>query len=133
MDKTPSEIKIGDEIKYGSNDIVGVVMEIRNNHIVCGYTSDGNQFDWNARFIKKTGRHFPQIAEVFEQMKGTQRKEATKRQIKYATYLAKRMCVDLPKENTKEAYSNFISKYADAVRAEDEGMNEPDAWQINYM
>lgn len=59
--------------------------------------------------------------------------KATDRQIKFATYLAKRMCVDLPKECTKESYSDFISKWKPIVEHEDRGMNEPDGWQINYM
>ena len=57
----------------------------------------------------------------------------TERQIRYAQYLAKRMCVELPKENTKEAYSDFISKWKPAVENEDKGMNEPDGWQMQYM
>lgn len=57
----------------------------------------------------------------------------TKKQIEYAQHLAQRMCQDLPKEYTKQAYSNFISKWKPAVMAEDAGMNEPDAWQMQYM
>ena len=59
--------------------------------------------------------------------------KATDKQIAYATYLAKRMCQKLPKENTKKAYADFISKWKPAVKAEDEAMNEPDAWQMQYM
>ena len=43
------------------------------------------------------------------------------------------MCQKLPKENTKKAYADFISKWKPAVKAEDEAMNEPDAWQMQYM
>ena len=57
----------------------------------------------------------------------------TEKQIKYAQYLAKRMCQDLPKEYTKQAYSDFIAKWKPVVMAEDAGMNEPDAWQMQYM
>ena len=57
----------------------------------------------------------------------------TDKQIKYAEYLARRMCVELPKECTKQAYSDFISKWKPAVQHEDEGMNEPDTWQMQYM
>ena len=57
----------------------------------------------------------------------------TDKQIKYAKYLAQRMCQDLPTEFTKQAYSDFISKWKPAVTAEDIGMNEPDAWQMQYM
>lgn len=57
----------------------------------------------------------------------------TEKQIKYARYLANRMCQELPKEFTKEAYSEFIVKWKSAVQHEDNEMNEPDAWQIQYM
>jgi hypothetical protein len=57
----------------------------------------------------------------------------TEKQIKYATYLAKRMDVEMPKENTRQAYSQFISKWKPIVEHEDCGMNEPDAWQMQYM
>lgn len=57
----------------------------------------------------------------------------TEKQIKYAEYLARRMCIELPKENTKQAYSEFISKWKPAVQQEDLGMNEPDEWQMQYM
>lgn len=57
----------------------------------------------------------------------------TKKQIEYARYLAQRMCQDLPKEYTKQAYSEFISKWEPAVLEENKGMNEPNAWQMQYM
>ena len=57
----------------------------------------------------------------------------TEKQIEYARYLAQRMCQDLPKDFTKKAYSDFISKWKPAVMAEDAEMNEPDAWQMQYM
>lgn len=57
----------------------------------------------------------------------------TEKQIKYAQYLAKRMCQEMPKEFTKEAYSEFISKWKPAVLEEDKAMNEPDSWQMQYM
>lgn len=57
----------------------------------------------------------------------------TEKQIKYAKYLAQRMCVELPKENTKQAYSDFISKWKPAVLEEDKAMNEPTKWQMQYM
>ena len=57
----------------------------------------------------------------------------TDKQIRYAEYLAQRMCQDLPKEFTKQAYSEFISKWKPIVQQEDMGMNEPNAWQMQYM
>ena len=57
----------------------------------------------------------------------------TEKQIEYARYLAQRMCKDLPKDFTRQAYSDFISKWKPVVMAEDVEMNEPDAWQMQYM
>ena len=57
----------------------------------------------------------------------------TEKQIEYARYLAQRMGQDLPKDFTKQAYSDFISKWKPAVMAEDVEMNEPNAWQMQYM
>ena len=57
----------------------------------------------------------------------------TEKQIKYAQYLAQRMCQDLPKEYTKQAYSDFISMWKSAVLEEDEAMNEPNEWQMQYV
>lgn len=56
----------------------------------------------------------------------------TEKQIEYAKYLAKRMCVDLPTEFTKQAYSDFISYWKPIVKHEDDGMNEPGAWGLQY-
>lgn len=63
----------------------------------------------------------------------TDNEKATIKQIKYARYLAERMCVELPKEVTKSAYSTFIEKWKPTVRHEDKAMNEPDCWQMQYM
>jgi len=57
----------------------------------------------------------------------------TEKQIEYAQYLAQRMCQDLPKEFTKQTYSEFISKWKPAVLEEDKAMNEPNEWQMQYM
>ena len=56
----------------------------------------------------------------------------TQRQEEYAKDLAKRMGINLPKEYTKTAYSAFISRWAPIVKAEDDGMNEPNEWQWQY-
>ncbi len=57
----------------------------------------------------------------------------TVKQIEYAKYLADRMGENLPTEFTKEAYSKFISKWKPAVQQEDERMNEPSTWQLQYI
>ena len=43
------------------------------------------------------------------------------------------MCQDLQKDFTRQAYSDFISKWKPAVMAEDAEMNEPNSWQMQYM
>lgn len=57
----------------------------------------------------------------------------TDKQIEYAKYLSKRVCEELPCEYTKEAYSKFIDKWKPVVKHEDDAMNEPDSWQMQYM
>ncbi len=57
----------------------------------------------------------------------------TEKQIEYSKYLAQRMCQELPKEFTKQAYSDFIAKWKPIVQHEDMRMNEPDDWQMQYM
>ena len=57
----------------------------------------------------------------------------TEKQVEYAKYLSQRMGVELPKENTKQEYSDFISKWKLVVKHEDDAMNEPNAWQMQYM
>ena len=57
----------------------------------------------------------------------------TEKQIEYARYLSQRMCQDLPKDFTKQAYSDFISNLKPSVMAEDVEMNEPNAWQMQYI
>ena len=56
----------------------------------------------------------------------------TEKQEKYAKYLVDRMCVNLPIEYTKAAYSAFISRWKPVVKEEDDGMNEPSTWQMAY-
>ena len=57
----------------------------------------------------------------------------TEKQIEYAKYLAKRACQELPTEFTKQAYSEFISKWKPIVKKEDDEMNEPSSWQMQYL
>ena len=57
----------------------------------------------------------------------------TQKQIDYAKYLANRMCQNLPDDFTNKAYSEFIDRWKPVVKREDDAMNEPDAWQMQYM
>lgn len=56
----------------------------------------------------------------------------TQKQVDYAEYLAKRMGQELPTEYTKQAYSEFISKWKPVVKHEDDAMNAPSEWQMQY-
>lgn len=56
----------------------------------------------------------------------------TIKQVAYVEYLAQRMCQKLPKEYTKKAYSEFIDVWKPIVKHEDNGMNDPNAWQMQY-
>lgn len=56
----------------------------------------------------------------------------TQKQVEYAQYLAKRTCMSLPSEYSKKAYSVFIDKVKPMVKHEDDAMNEPSAWQMQY-
>ena len=59
------EIKVGDEVDDGVANLV--VLEINEDGTVKGFADDGSII--NAVPRKKTGRHFPEIAEVLRKMK----------------------------------------------------------------
>lgn len=70
------EIKVGDEVDYKGMTKY-VVTGIVDDDTICGFSLNGL---WNANTIKevtKTGRHFPQVAELFKAMKGEQRNCST--------------------------------------------------------
>ena len=58
------EIKVGDEVDDGVANLV--VLEINEDGTVKGFADDGSII--NAVPRKKTGRHFPEIAEVLRKM-----------------------------------------------------------------
>ena len=62
------EIKVGDEVDYKGMTKY-VVTGIVDDDTICGFSLNGL---WNANTIKevtKTGRHFPQVAELLKAMK----------------------------------------------------------------
>lgn len=69
--KKPDEIKVGDEVTPKSNDInwLGVVVGVDDTNAMV-MTRDGYTAMYRLEILKKTGRHFPQVAELLEQMKG---------------------------------------------------------------
>ena len=94
------------------------------------YIKETQEFK-HPNFVDKAIAEGVPLSEVLDE--ASTKVAPTTKQIKYATYLAKRVNISLPKEYTKEAYSEFISKWALFVQEEDKGMNEPDAWQMQYM
>lgn len=67
------QVKVGDEVQsvYGTN--VGekyMVTKLMNEHYANVMTHDGGVAYINPANYQKTGRHFPQIAEVLKQMGG---------------------------------------------------------------
>ena len=70
-EQTDDEIKVGDEVTDGDDTGVCTKISYENN---CLYVMwhDGSIGDWyrNIDKFKKTGRHFPQIVEVLEQVRG---------------------------------------------------------------
>lgn len=95
---------------------------LRDGKIYIAATGDDRAF-YYPKYCPECGRR----------LIGRAKMEPTEKQIAYAQYLAQRMCQELPEEYTKEAYSEFISKWKPIVKHEDDGMNEPNAWQMAYM
>lgn len=64
------EIKIGDEVQDSDGDRY-IVTEIRTDGDICNLScmrNDGHGYGIPSKNVKKTGRHFDQIAEVLKQM-----------------------------------------------------------------
>jgi len=116
IEDAPGIIRCRD-CKHWTNNIRD--SDLRENYCdekMHGFSYQCNGDDYCSRAERKTGS-----------------KKPTEKQIAYAKYLAERMCQKLPEEFTKEAYSEFIDKWKPIVKSEDDGMNEPDAWQMQYM
>lgn len=66
--KKAAEIKIGDEVtdEDGWNGVVTYVSPDGKYLVVT--LQDGNALRWRKESFEKTGRHFPQIAEILNQM-----------------------------------------------------------------
>lgn len=66
--KKAAEIKIGDEVT-DNDGWQGVVIRIcSDGEYLVIMQKDGAALHWKKESFKKTGRHFPQIAEVLKQM-----------------------------------------------------------------
>lgn len=60
------EIRVGDEVEDGVANLI--VLEINEDGTVSGFDDEGSIIHATPR--KKTGRHFPEIAEVLTKMRG---------------------------------------------------------------
>jgi len=63
------EIKVGDEVRDKYNPYPRVVTSINEQDMADLIDARGNAYSDSVFCLKKTGRHFPQIAEVLEQMR----------------------------------------------------------------
>lgn len=62
-----NRIKVGDEVKKG--EIKGVVIDVGSPKTMSTvWWQDGIVSGWARNSLNKTGRHFPEIAEVLKQM-----------------------------------------------------------------
>lgn len=68
--KVDAEIKVGDEVTLKSNDskCLGVVVRVDDTNAIL-MTRDGYTTMYRLEILKKTGCHFPQVAELMEAMK----------------------------------------------------------------
>ena len=62
------EIQLWDEVINGRN-FKGTVTDIKDDGMLTIFCQDGTWINSHTRFWKKTGRHFPEIAEVLQKMK----------------------------------------------------------------
>lgn len=68
--KQDTEIKVGDEVFYMDENDLRVVVRISNQMDVVQITKDGKCAINDVEELHRTGRTFPQIAEVFAEMRG---------------------------------------------------------------
>ena len=65
-----NEIHVGDEVRHFNS--LGVVVKA-NNYSICVLTIDRNYITVDKMNLEKTGRYFPQIEEVLEQIRNEDR------------------------------------------------------------
>lgn len=64
------EVKVGDEVKHYADGTKAVVLDfVDDGERVMIFDKNGNAEDWELSKVRKTGRSFPEIAEVLEKMK----------------------------------------------------------------
>jgi len=72
--KQDAEIKVGDEVYSDAFDDKGIVTHITADKVacVCIICNGSTMMKVGVNGLHKTGRHFPQIAEVLAEMRGTE-------------------------------------------------------------
>ena len=63
-------VKVGDEVETDGGTRFAVTFVYDDGKRCAGYGSDGKHCGIETAYCRKTGRHFPEIAAVLEQMKG---------------------------------------------------------------
>ena len=64
------EIKVGDEVKSIESDWTAIVTKSEEGHLTLMGDSGAIANGYDAKYFAKTGRHFPEIAEVLKKMRG---------------------------------------------------------------
>ena len=64
------EIKVGDEVKSIESDWTAIVTKSEEGHLTLMGDSGAIANGYDAKYFAKTGRHFPEIAEVLRKMRG---------------------------------------------------------------
>lgn len=70
METDNSKIEVGDEVKRADIDKSLVIIKFTEEGWALGMNEEGNILDVKLSVYKKTGKHFNQIAEVFNSLKG---------------------------------------------------------------
>ena len=70
MESDNSKIEVGDEVKRADIDKSLVIIKFTEEGWALGMNEEGNILDVKLSVYKKTGKHFDQIAEVFNSLKG---------------------------------------------------------------
>ena len=68
--KEDAEIKVGDEVMCISSCVHGTAIVTKVDDGTYYYTYADGRCDHNNRDVTKTGRHFPEVAQFLEKMKG---------------------------------------------------------------
>lgn len=66
------DIRVGDEVRYVNSDRTFVVSAVDPSGMISGFNARGDMFcDKSPLCWMKTGRHFPEMAELLEKIGGT--------------------------------------------------------------